>query len=1077
MSATGEIVIAGYVGSNAKVARWDGMTWVFLGEGLYHEAQPLPTLFGLDVASNGDVYVGGLFTHADNGNGSLPVETGNIARWNDSAGEWVAVGMGTSSTVFALRVDQTGGLVYTSTQSGFNPDNTEIILSNIGRWNVTSSQWEPVGNGVDAPVQRIATSPSGEVFVAGAFVNAFNPGGGAVVVNYVARWDGSSWTPLGQGLDLDPFLNTGGLQVDGGGLLYLAGYGFTAVNGDGSMVDGPVVSWDGVMWSRLALSGYVGGGIGAGPSLVVDGFDRPYVFYFDTDSFIARWDGMQWTNIASFSPGEGAYTLASHAAQGDDVFAGGNFTQILDPGSPTVYSVRKNALWNGVAWIELLGSGGANGTVHAIAVGQPPDQLYIGGSFSEVALAVANNIASYDGVTWNSVANGVNGTVLGLAVNRDALAPWAVLGGEFTEAFDTDSNVVPANHVVLWNGTWVPLGNGVDGSVRAVLPKIAYFNGSYYGGIVVAGSFSTAFNSDGSSIVANSIAWFDWETQRWEPFGNGITGGGQEVWAITEGTSYYYPVSQPNFYLGGSFTGGLNSNGSTVSSNNIIYWNNDIDEWESVGQGVNGLVRTLALSFLSGVPVEQSLIYVGGDFLQSTNGNGSTVSTPHLAVWDQFGDQWIAVEGGVDGPVHTISRDGVIGGEFTHGLYAGGTTLTMNRVGMFSLTEVPTWFALGPTGADDIVRTMESVPPCIGAGQIIYSGGDFVQIGHAVLANGLARWHHVYQPCYKGASSVYRGSGTGFRGVASGPDCSPISTRVSARELTLFDSLDFRGIAPIDSLFFHKYFDLTLYPVNDPNNPLISFDSLFITSDDAGMLTFVGVDDTSLYAPNPEGRSTAVSVVMMRFETEGLQPGEVQLLFINGVTDAPTVDIVIQGGVIVVESLPYGEAAAQVALVPGSYTFDVVRHDGGEVLGTYMIDLSSYADQVVTMLLSGFLDPSANQNGPAMSLEVLETGVQVVDVEPATETGNLPERTSLGQNYPNPFNPKTTIVYEVHSRQSVRLSVYDLLGREVATLVNETKAPGTYEVSWDATGQSSGIYFYRLIAGSFVETKKLVLVR
>jgi hypothetical protein len=90
----------------------------------------------------------------------------------------------------------------------------------------------------------------------------------------------------------------------------------------------------------------------------------------------------------------------------------------------------------------------------------------------------------------------------------------------------------------------------------------------------------------------------------------------------------------------------------------------------------------------------------------------------------------------------------------------------------------------------------------------------------------------------------------------------------------------------------------------------------------------------------------------------------------------------------------------------------------------------------------------------------------------------LPVETMLSQNYPNPFNPETRIAYRVGSRQPVVLKIYDLLGREVATLVNETRDPGDYEVVWDATGHASGVYYYRITAGgNVVETKKLVLLR
>lgn len=89
----------------------------------------------------------------------------------------------------------------------------------------------------------------------------------------------------------------------------------------------------------------------------------------------------------------------------------------------------------------------------------------------------------------------------------------------------------------------------------------------------------------------------------------------------------------------------------------------------------------------------------------------------------------------------------------------------------------------------------------------------------------------------------------------------------------------------------------------------------------------------------------------------------------------------------------------------------------------------------------------------------------------------IPEQFTLSQNYPNPFNPSTTIKFQIPNASFVTLKVYDVLGNEVATLFNEEKPAGNYEVDFDAKGLSSGIYFYKLQAGSFVETKKMILLR
>lgn len=83
----------------------------------------------------------------------------------------------------------------------------------------------------------------------------------------------------------------------------------------------------------------------------------------------------------------------------------------------------------------------------------------------------------------------------------------------------------------------------------------------------------------------------------------------------------------------------------------------------------------------------------------------------------------------------------------------------------------------------------------------------------------------------------------------------------------------------------------------------------------------------------------------------------------------------------------------------------------------------------------------------------------------------------LDQNYPNPFNPLTTIQFQVANSSFVNLKVYDVLGNEIVTLVNEEKPAGSYEAEFSAVGFSSGLYFYKMQAGSFVETKKMILLK
>jgi len=90
---------------------------------------------------------------------------------------------------------------------------------------------------------------------------------------------------------------------------------------------------------------------------------------------------------------------------------------------------------------------------------------------------------------------------------------------------------------------------------------------------------------------------------------------------------------------------------------------------------------------------------------------------------------------------------------------------------------------------------------------------------------------------------------------------------------------------------------------------------------------------------------------------------------------------------------------------------------------------------------------------------------------------NIPNNYSLSQNYPNPFNPKTIIRFQIKDLKFVTLKVYDILGKEVATLVNEKINSGKYEVTFDGSNQPSGIYFYKLETENFTDIKKMVLIK
>jgi hypothetical protein len=116
-------------------------------------------------------------------------------------------------------------------------------------------------------------------------------------------------------------------------------------------------------------------------------------------------------------------------------------------------------------------------------------------------------------------------------------------------------------------------------------------------------------------------------------------------------------------------------------------------------------------------------------------------------------------------------------------------------------------------------------------------------------------------------------------------------------------------------------------------------------------------------------------------------------------------------------------------------------------------------------------------NGGSALLGALVDGIIYGDFTSAPEAPLLPVRMTLHQNYPNPFNPSTTIRYGLPHKSTVQLTVFNTLGQQVAVLEQGEKEAGYHEVKFDGTGLSSGVYFYRLQAGDFVQTRKLLLLR
>ena len=142
--------------------------------------------------------------------------------------------------------------------------------------------------------------------------------------------------------------------------------------------------------------------------------------------------------------------------------------------------------------------------------------------------------------------------------------------------------------------------------------------------------------------------------------------------------------------------------------------------------------------------------------------------------------------------------------------------------------------------------------------------------------------------------------------------------------------------------------------------------------------------------------------------------------------------------------------------------------DGGM---SWIVDTGNLSSKLNALFIKDGYGWAVGENG----LVLRNTDAGTVWVE--NENKTIPVAFRLDQNYPNPFNPSTKIKYLIPQSSNVVIKVYDILGNEIETLVNEEKQIGTYEITWYAENLPSGVYFYQLRAGDFVETKKMLLIK
>lgn len=659
--------------SATNIARWDGMRFETLGDAQFinqNENFP-PRVNALAIYDDGSgdaLYIGGRFTKVNG------IVCNGVAKWDGASWSAPTGGAGSNSIVRALAAydDGSGSKLYVGGDFVYIAD---VLSPYAARWDGTT--WENfTSSAFSSSVYTFAAHDDGSgpaLFIAGrvmgngrnivkwtangiafagwgtssssspTFINSlavFDDGSGpqlyaggyfeyiqSLLVNHVARWDGTSWSAVANGSpDQVRGLVT---HDDGGGLrLYLCA-------GWSTVLPSEIRRLDASGWTSVGNADRLGVSLcsfdpGTGAELFVGG----HVLTLDgvRVSGIARWNGAQWTALTTTATGrnERVEALVSH-----DYGAGA-----------ALYSDRRMSAgdaverWNGAGWTQLGGQASGNLLALASIDLGAGNELYAGGDFTQIGGVNAGGVARWNGSVWQAVGTGIAGgarSVKALARYDSGSGPVLVAGGDFLTAAGQ-----PAGSLASWDGqAWSTFGGGTDGTLSA----LANFDSGSGPELYIGGGFTNV-----SGTVAYSIA--RWNGSAWSGVGNGANG---HVYAL----AVFDDGAGPQLYVGGNVNGfdGVNHQnlarwdgvqwsavpGGTVDRvysllvhddgsgpalfaggrDFILRWSGT--SWSTLGTGIYDDVRVLASLVTSGGTRE---LWLGGDFVRA-----GTVASSHIARW------------------------------------------------------------------------------------------------------------------------------------------------------------------------------------------------------------------------------------------------------------------------------------------------------------------------------------------------------------------------------------------------------------------------------------------------------------
>jgi hypothetical protein len=670
------------------IARWNGTTWSSVGLGTNGAVWSLAVF---DDGSGPALYAAGYFTTAGS------VQANHIAKWNGSS--WSALGSGTSGYFSDLAVfdDGTGPALY---GAGHFSDVGGVVANNIAKWD--GSNWAAVGSGLGG--QMYETVNALAVFDDGAGAALYAGGrfamAGAVAVNGIAKWTGSTWSALGGGTNGSTY----DLAVfdDGGGPALYAGGVFTSA---GTTPANNVAKWNGSTWSALAS------GVDSDVAVLAEFDDGNGSALYAAGYFanaggtpassIARWNGSSWSPLGSGIQwdafyGPGALTPFDDGT-GPMLYVGGGFA---GAGGIALGNIAK---WSGSSWSAL--DHGLNDSVRALKVfddGHGP-ALYACGSFTEAGNAATIGIGKWNGSTWSPLGSGM------------APHSGAPLSVEALEAFDDGSGIalyaagrfdfaggVPAKNIAKWDGTsWSPVGTLLSDSIHALA---VYKDAAGY-----------ALYAGGSSLTLNGVSSrsvMKWNGTVWSTLSVDINNS--TTWAMTVFDDGTGPAL---------FTGGWFITAGQVPAQNIAKWNGVA--WSALGSGID-LSGVFALAVFD--DGGGRALYAGGSF--ATAGG---VPAKNIAKWN--GSIWSALGSGVNSDVRALAA---VDDGFSSSLCAGGQ---FTVAGGFVAKHVAKWdgSSWSPLGAGTNGSVLALTVFDDSTGPALFAGGSFLNAIHSGDSY-LAKW-------------------------------------------------------------------------------------------------------------------------------------------------------------------------------------------------------------------------------------------------------------------------------------------------------------------------------------------------